>query len=72
MLSAEAIAAQARAAARSEREKIAEQRRSLPIFPFREDLLAAIAAHQVLVMVGETGSGECNVGYLFFSLQNFR
>lgn len=57
VLSAEALAAQARAAALSEREKIAEQRRNLPIFPFRDDLLAAIAAHQVLVMVGETGSG---------------
>jgi HrpA-like RNA helicase len=56
--SAEAIAAEVRAAALGEREKIAEQRRNLPIFPFREDLLAAIAAHQVLVMVGETGSGK--------------
>jgi pre-mRNA-splicing factor ATP-dependent RNA helicase DHX16 len=56
--SAEDLAAEARAAALTEREKIAQQRRSLPIFPYRDDLLAAIAAHQVLVMVGETGSGK--------------
>ena len=37
---------------------LAAVRRSLPIFPYREDLLAAIADHQVLVVVGETGSGK--------------
>lgn len=35
-----------------------EVRRSLPIFPYREDLLAAIHEHQVLVIEGETGSGK--------------
>ncbi|XP_077561883.1 DEAH-box helicase 16 lethal (2) 37Cb isoform X2 [Haemaphysalis longicornis] len=35
-----------------------ETRRSLPIFPFREDLLRAIADHQVLIVEGETGSGK--------------
>lgn len=35
-----------------------EVRRSLPIFPYREDLLAAINEHQVLVIEGETGSGK--------------
>lgn len=33
-------------------------RRSLPVFPFREELLAAIASHQVLIIEGETGSGK--------------
>ncbi|MEQ2209610.1 hypothetical protein XENOCAPTIV_001470, partial [Xenoophorus captivus] len=35
-----------------------EVRRSLPIFPYREDLLAAIQEHQMLVIEGETGSGK--------------
>ncbi|XP_013930332.1 PREDICTED: putative pre-mRNA-splicing factor ATP-dependent RNA helicase DHX16 isoform X2 [Thamnophis sirtalis] len=37
---------------------IQEVRRSLPIFPYREDLLAAIAQHQMLIIEGETGSGK--------------
>ncbi|XP_066474343.1 pre-mRNA-splicing factor ATP-dependent RNA helicase DHX16 [Tiliqua scincoides] len=37
---------------------IQEVRYSLPIFPYREDLLAAIAVHQVLIIEGETGSGK--------------
>ncbi|XP_048345601.1 pre-mRNA-splicing factor ATP-dependent RNA helicase DHX16 isoform X1 [Sphaerodactylus townsendi] len=37
---------------------IQEVRHSLPIFPYREDLLAAIAEHQVLIIEGETGSGK--------------
>lgn len=35
-----------------------EQRESLPIFKFREQLLDAIKSHQVLVVVGDTGSGK--------------
>ncbi|KAL7986308.1 hypothetical protein Chor_011474 [Crotalus horridus] len=35
-----------------------EVRRSLPIFPYQEDLLAAIAEHQMLIIEGETGSGK--------------
>lgn len=43
-----------------ERRKLSiqETRKSLPIFPFREDLLQAIADHQVLIVEGETGSGK--------------
>ena len=37
---------------------IQETRRSLPIWPFRQDLLDAIAEHQVLIIEGETGSGK--------------
>ncbi|KAK9722079.1 hypothetical protein K7432_002966 [Basidiobolus ranarum] len=37
---------------------IKEVRRSLPIFSFREQLVQAISEHQVLIIVGETGSGK--------------
>uniref|UniRef100_A0A8C7Y886 Pre-mRNA-splicing factor ATP-dependent RNA helicase DHX16 n=1 Tax=Oryzias sinensis TaxID=183150 RepID=A0A8C7Y886_9TELE len=40
------------------KQSMQEVRRSLPIFPYREDLLAAINEHQVLVIEGETGSGK--------------
>lgn len=46
----------------SEREKkrltIEETRKSLPIYPFRDELLRAIEDHQVLIVEGETGSGK--------------
>ena len=38
--------------------KIKAQRESLPMFDMRDDLLAAIRDHQVLIIVGETGSGK--------------
>ncbi|KAI6025877.1 P-loop containing nucleoside triphosphate hydrolase protein [Pisolithus orientalis] len=37
---------------------IQEQRRSLPIYKLKEPLLQAIAEHQVLIVVGDTGSGK--------------
>ena len=37
---------------------LAEERRQLPIFTYREELLKAIADHQVLIVEGETGSGK--------------
>ncbi|XP_043940421.1 pre-mRNA-splicing factor ATP-dependent RNA helicase DHX16 [Protopterus annectens] len=37
---------------------IQEVRRSLPVYPYREDLLAAIHEHQILIIEGETGSGK--------------
>ncbi|KAG9472399.1 hypothetical protein GDO78_019824 [Eleutherodactylus coqui] len=37
---------------------IQEVRRSLPVFPYRSDLLKAIANHQILIIEGETGSGK--------------
>ena len=46
------------AAAKSEFERIQHDRRLLPIFPYREALLQAVAEHQVLIIVGETGSGK--------------
>lgn len=46
----------------SEHEKkkmsIKETRVSLPVYPFKEDLIAAIREHQVLIIEGETGSGK--------------
>ncbi|CAG9460375.1 unnamed protein product [Pedinophyceae sp. YPF-701] len=46
------------AAIADERERMAEARRQLPMFPYREQLLDAIAEHQVIIIVGETGSGK--------------
>ncbi|KAI4909060.1 uncharacterized protein J4E92_010759 [Alternaria infectoria] len=37
---------------------IKETRESLPIFKYRQELLDAVANHQTLVLVGETGSGK--------------
>ena len=45
-------------AAQKKKQSIAETRRSLPIYPFREDLIDAIKEHQVLIVEGETGSGK--------------
>ncbi|MED6175113.1 Pre-mRNA-splicing factor ATP-dependent RNA helicase DEAH1 [Stylosanthes scabra] len=44
--------------AKSALEALKEERRKLPIYPYREELLQAISDHQVLVIVGETGSGK--------------
>jgi pre-mRNA-splicing factor ATP-dependent RNA helicase DHX16 len=35
-----------------------ETRKSLPIYEYRDQFLAALADHQILVIVGETGSGK--------------
>ncbi|XP_051632340.1 LOW QUALITY PROTEIN: pre-mRNA-splicing factor ATP-dependent RNA helicase DHX16 [Manacus candei] len=40
------------------RQSARESRRSLPIFPLRAELVAAVAQHQILVIEGETGSGK--------------
>lgn len=37
---------------------IEETKKSLPIFPFKDDLIQAIREHQVLIIEGETGSGK--------------
>ena len=37
---------------------IKDQRESLPVFAFRKQLLQAIREHQMLIVVGETGSGK--------------
>ncbi|KAJ5719236.1 ATP-dependent RNA helicase DHX8 [Penicillium malachiteum] len=35
-----------------------QQRESLPVFKFRKPLLDAVAANQILIVVGDTGSGK--------------
>ncbi|KAI9879752.1 MAG: hypothetical protein M1830_007377 [Pleopsidium flavum] len=45
-------------AAEKKAASIEETRKSLPIYTFREQLLAAVAEYQVLIIVGETGSGK--------------
>ncbi|KAI9732300.1 MAG: DEAH-box ATP-dependent RNA helicase prp22 [Cirrosporium novae-zelandiae] len=37
---------------------IKDQREGLPIFKFRKALMEAVAEHQLLVLIGETGSGK--------------
>ncbi len=37
---------------------IAETKKILPIYPFRDDLIEAVREHQVLIIEGETGSGK--------------
>ncbi|WCJ43640.1 RNA helicase family protein [Euphorbia peplus] len=44
--------------AKSAFEKIQEDRKTLPIYKYRDELLDAIEKFQVLVIVGETGSGK--------------
>ncbi|WCJ30948.1 RNA helicase family protein [Euphorbia peplus] len=44
--------------ARSGFEKIQEDRKTLPIYRYRDELLDAIEKFQVVVIVGETGSGK--------------
>ncbi|KAI4306384.1 hypothetical protein L6164_029666 [Bauhinia variegata] len=39
-------------------EALQEERKKLPIYNYRDELLKAIHDHQVLVIVGETGSGK--------------
>ncbi|KAL7521769.1 hypothetical protein ACHAWX_006451 [Stephanocyclus meneghinianus] len=39
-------------------EKILEGRKKLPVYPYREDFLMALKEHQILILVGETGSGK--------------
>eukprot|EP00878_Enallax_costatus_P007712 GHUV01008073.1.p1 GENE.GHUV01008073.1~~GHUV01008073.1.p1 ORF type:complete len:730 (+),score=228.81 GHUV01008073.1:201-2390(+) len=46
------------AAMESERARMAADRASLPIYPFREQLLAAVEQHQILILVAETGAGK--------------
>ena len=45
-------------AAEAKASSIEETRKSLPIYTFREGLLEAISQYQVLIIVGETGSGK--------------
>ena len=39
-------------------QSIKEQREGLPIFTFREAFLKSMQEHQILIVIGETGSGK--------------
>ncbi|KAJ0385831.1 hypothetical protein COL922a_005535 [Colletotrichum nupharicola] len=45
-------------AAEKKQLSIQETRKSLPIYAYRDDFLAAMKKYQILVIVGETGSGK--------------
>ncbi|XP_053578026.1 pre-mRNA-splicing factor ATP-dependent RNA helicase DHX16 [Bombina bombina] len=51
---------ESRAISEAERKmmSIQEVRKSLPVFPYRSDLIQAITEHQILIIEGETGSGK--------------
>jgi pre-mRNA-splicing factor ATP-dependent RNA helicase DHX16 len=52
----------------TEHEKILAGRKKLPVFPYREEFLSAVKDHQILVLVGETGSGKTTqVSFIIFS-----
>jgi len=40
------------------KQSIQECRQSLPVWPFRHDLIDAVREHQILIIEGETGSGK--------------
>ena len=42
----------------SAKEKMEQTRKALPIYAFREELVAAMKEYQILIVVGETGSGK--------------
>ena len=42
----------------TERERMAKTRASLPIYEYRDDLLAAVDQYQVVIIVAETGAGK--------------
>ncbi|KAB8241103.1 P-loop containing nucleoside triphosphate hydrolase protein [Aspergillus flavus] len=45
-------------AAEKKAASIEDTRKSLPIYQFREEIIQAVHDHQVLIIVGETGSGK--------------
>ncbi|KAJ0697803.1 putative RNA helicase [Helianthus annuus] len=44
--------------AKSAHKKLLADRKTLPVYSYRESLLKAVEDHQVLIIVGETGSGK--------------
>ncbi|KAG8959008.1 DEAH-box ATP-dependent RNA helicase prp22 [Tulasnella sp. 419] len=50
---------------------IKEQRESLPIFKLKEPLLDAVRNHQVLIVVGDTGSGKTTQMTQYFAEAGF-
>ena len=52
------LATNARASEFTARKSVAEQRRALPAFAVRDDVLTVVRDNQVVIVVGETGSGK--------------
>ena len=52
------LATNARASEFTARKSVAEQRRALPAFSVRDDVLTVVRDNQVVIVVGETGSGK--------------
>ncbi|KAF2459072.1 P-loop containing nucleoside triphosphate hydrolase protein [Lineolata rhizophorae] len=50
---------------------IKEQRESLPVFKFRKQLLEAVREHQLLIVVGDTGSGKTTQLTQYFAEDGF-
>ena len=42
----------------TQQQALAEVRKTLPVFAYRDEIIAAVKEHQVLIIVGETGSGK--------------
>ncbi len=42
----------------STQQTLAEVRKTLPVYAYREEIIEAVKEHQVLIIVGETGSGK--------------
>lgn len=54
----ERLLAQQMVAAERKAKTIEEKRKTLPVYQYRNDFLAAVDKYQVLIVVGETGSGK--------------
>ncbi|KAJ4300080.1 DEAH-box ATP-dependent RNA helicase prp22 [Collariella sp. IMI 366227] len=53
-----AIAKEGQSLGRRTNMSIKEQRESLPVFAFRDQLIQAVKENQIMIVVGETGSGK--------------
>ena len=42
----------------SRNRTMAEQRQGLPVYALKQELINAVSENQILVVIGETGSGE--------------
>ena len=51
-------AEESKVAAPTVKQTLAEVRKSLPVFPYREQIIEAVNEYQVLIIVCETGSGK--------------
>ncbi|XP_011496009.1 PREDICTED: ATP-dependent RNA helicase DHX8 [Ceratosolen solmsi marchali] len=50
---------------------LVEQRQSLPIYKLRDDLIKAVTDNQILIVIGETGSGKTTQITQYLSESNF-